>query len=656
MTTFPPIGQFLLDLGLISREQLEVALQHQHKRKERLGELLVTLNYISEVDMLKVLADRYKIHYMTSDKLAQLSIPRSVLDMIPLQYAEPRAVLPILYDKKNSILSILASNPTDLKLIKEVQLLAQCNEVKAYLALRPAILAAIKYFYRSDDQAFTTLGDWGKGKESVIGKHPKPMLRKSQVPAHPPEDNQASILEDVRVMADKEAAGSQIISDSVFIELLNILISLIELRKDNFRGHSASVANFAKQIAEKLKLGKKETFLVVIAAYLHDLGKKEGVHPTLANIRNADDFQQAKKYAHTPVRLVENVNFPRQIPAILGSMFERWDGKGFPEKLKEKEIPIGSRILALLDAYEDLVRTAESEETKVGNILNKISSLQGKAFDPDVVSALFDIVGRPDDSTQESIELRQRQTVMFVDTQGTQFTPLIGRLKDAGYRVLVARDTDTAISTLKNNEVSMILSEVNAQPLTGVQFCQAVKTNPNYSEIYFLFLSNEDEDPRIITEGFDAGAEDFYTHPLRPEVILAKIKRLFLQMEQRVSALGAKNEQAPVNRAAVSGSLEDLALPDLVQLLTNGRKTGMLVVQNGEGEEGRIFVTGGMVINSSYKDLEGEEAFYQLLRWNSGTFSLETSVTLPEQKIMTSPENLMLEGFRLMDEEAAGKI
>ena len=293
---------------MISREQLEVALQHQHKRKERLGELLVTLNYISEVDMLKVLADRYKIHYMTSDKLAQLSIPRSVLDMIPLQYAEPRAVLPILYDKKNSILSILASNPTDLKLIKEVQLLAQCNEVKAYLALRPAILAAIKYFYRSDDQAFAVLGDWGKGKESVIGKQPKRIVRQTTTQTRPPgppvDDNQASILEDARILASKETSA-QIISDSVFIELLNILISLIELRKDNFRGHSASMANFAKQISEKLKLGKRETFLVVIAAYLHDLGKKEGVHPTLANIRNAEDFQQAKKYAHTPVRLVE---------------------------------------------------------------------------------------------------------------------------------------------------------------------------------------------------------------------------------------------------------------------------------------------------------------------------------------------------------------
>jgi DNA-binding response OmpR family regulator len=53
-----------------------------------------------------------------------------------------------------------------------------------------------------------------------------------------------------------------------------------------------------------------------------------------------------------------------------------------------------------------------------------------------------------------------------------------------------------------------------------------MKQNQTYKDIFFLFLSSKEESPRLIHQGFDAGADDFFTRPLRVEVILAKVKRL----------------------------------------------------------------------------------------------------------------------------------
>ncbi len=80
----------------------------------------------------------------------------------------------------------------------------------------------------------------------------------------------------------------------------------------------------------------------------------------------------------------------------------------------------------------------------------------------------------------------------------------------------------------------------------------------------------------------------------------------------------------------------------------------MLVLRREE-EEGKVFVNGGRVINCFYKGKRGEAAFYMLLEWEEGEFALETDCTMPEDIIDLPTENLMLEGYRLMDEARAGR-
>ncbi|MCX8011927.1 MAG: phosphodiesterase, partial [Desulfobacterota bacterium] len=84
------IGEFLIDLGFITAEQLNAALLHQKKFApgKKIGELLVELGFLNEIDLLKCLAGLFRTRYIPSDKLLKMVIPQWVLDIIPVDLAE----------------------------------------------------------------------------------------------------------------------------------------------------------------------------------------------------------------------------------------------------------------------------------------------------------------------------------------------------------------------------------------------------------------------------------------------------------------------------------------------------------------------------------------------------------------------------------------
>ncbi len=638
------IGQQLIELGLITEEQLDVALNLQKKRKERLGELLFSLGFISESDILKVLAERFRIHYITADKLASIKIPKIVLDMVPMDYAERKFVLPLMYDQEGGVLSVLANTPTDPKLIKEVQLLAQCCEVNAYLALKPTIMAGVRKFYRGDPRSFTSLEERSMNQSPMMsfgattGNDRQAVLTTDELQAH------------TGLRLADEVISSSLLSDNVFVETLNILISLLEMKRGSFRGHSASVARLTKKVSEKLELMPKDVYLNVVAAYLHDLGKREGVHYTLINLNTERDLKLAQKFYLSPIRLIETAHFPSLIPQILTHLFERYDGKGFPKGLSGENIPLGSRIIAVVDAYEDLVRHPDWTEKSATEVLRELFNYQGTCFDRRVLKALYEVV----QEAQQGASLmpgEAMKTILLIDPSGNGYAPLIARLKEAGLRVLVAHDTDAAVQAIKRTRIELVLSEVNTQPLSGHQLCSALKSSSQTKGIPFVFITNQEMPSKLVSAAFDVGADDFFQRPIRVEIVLAKVKRLIAIRHETLTEMQA---QTTPPRASVTGSLEDISLTDIVQLFSNSRKTGMLTLAR-QNEEAKVFFENGQVINCYYKGKDGVEAFYLLLEWEHGDFAFETDVTIPEIKINLPTENLMLEGFRLLDERRAGR-
>jgi pSer/pThr/pTyr-binding forkhead associated (FHA) protein len=124
------------------------------------------------------------------------------------------------------------------------------------------------------------------------------------------------------------------------------------------------------------------------------------------------------------------------------------------------------------------------------------------------------------------------------------------------------------------------------------------------------------------------------------------------EARQRLEATGQRRNVSGANKP-MSGSIEEIPLPDLLQLLSTSRKSGVLSVR-GEGGHGRIYLRKGQIyyatIDDSY-DLSPRKAAFRMLTWATGTFELEP----PDEKsvleeIQESTEALLMEGMRQLDE------
>jgi hypothetical protein len=100
---------------------------------------------------------------------------------------------------------------------------------------------------------------------------------------------------------------------------------------------------------------------------------------------------------------------------------------------------------------------------------------------------------------------------------------------------------------------------------------------------------------------------------------------------------------------AFQGSLKELPLPDIIQLVSVSGKTGKFTLAQ-EHEEGFIYLKNGQMVHATVADLVGEEAIYALAIWNSGEFRFAPGEETPEQTIRKSNTNLLMESARRLDE------
>jgi len=420
-------------------------------------------------------------------------------------------------------------------------------------------------------------------------------------------------------------------------ELLNVLVTLNENTRDEFRGHSASVARLSKMMVERMGMGDVDQLHATIAANLHDLGKPVSYHLTLLNVAQYDTHRRAaQKLVYTPQRLVESVGFPIETTSAVSAMYERFDGNGFPGRIAGKTIPLGARVLALCDVYSDLTlnpRNLLRKELSHEEAQKVISQYAGTLFDPDMVELLAQLVVGEDLRRRLSDD---KPLVLIVEPDAEEATILELRLVAQGFEVKVTRSADQALKVAEGGNVRYVLSEVELAPFDGFELLQRLRRAEKTAAVPFLFVARS-SDAAAVDRAFSLGAQDYVVKPTTGDVLAGKLRRL----------------QAPTQKSDIStgvaGSLKDLALPDLIQILFHGRKGGKLMVKSG-GRTGELHFQEGRLAHATIDELAGEEAVFEMLTFADGTFALDPSFQPTTTTIQTSPEMVILEGLRRLDE------
>ena len=190
----------------------------------------------------------------------------------------------------------------------------------------------------------------------------------------------------------------------------DLLMRVLSERSPELAAHLSDVARLAESVAQKLNLDSEEVEMIRMAAELHDVGKV-GIPDRILNKPGPlDDFEWDFMRRHTIIgeRILLAVPALTKVAHVVRSSHERWDGKGYPDQLRGEDIPLGSRIAAVCDAFDAMTqdrpyRSAMSRDAA----LEELRRCAGSQFDPIVVTAFCQTVIERDADNFDEVEEAQ---------------------------------------------------------------------------------------------------------------------------------------------------------------------------------------------------------------------------------------------------------
>lgn len=644
-----PGGLFVLDRlhqeGRVSAAHYDNFYQRAKRTGERIEEIILESGLLSEAELLKSIASLHKTRFVSTERLSKADIDRSTLDLIPRRVAEQLQCVPIVFDRPTQTLSVVAYDLGD-HLAGLISTASGVREIRIFAA-RPAVVkAALRRFYGGDRHAFSQLQTRSATPALTLG----PLQKVADPPPNTDFDDRTPAL---GLFPGRAAPGTPKQNEITFdfsnvenapsfesyLETLNVFVSLLDAGRGELHGHSSQVARISASMADRLALSPLDKGALLIAAYLHDVGKTSTYHLTALNVsREGGHRLQAQRSYMSPARMFEAAGLPRASADILNHLYERYDGQGFPDRLARTDIPLGARILGIVETYTDLTANSKNPYRRIltrREALDVLRQLSSQLFDPALVDVLRQVVM----GTDKSAHGVARTRVLIVDPEREDTILLELRLAEAGHQVKVARDRTEALRLVAEQRFDLILLEVELGTDDGFGVRTALLADPQAKDIPVVFLTRK-ADRASVGRGFELGASDYIIKPASPELVVAKTAHLI--------EAGIKQKSG-----GLAGSLSDVALPDVIQVLSNGRKTGLLRVTSG-GLAGEIHFYEGQISNGKLGAHAREEAIYAMLALKEGEFSFDSTFEPTDRPISGSTEALLLEGMRRMDEAEIG--
>lgn len=181
-----------------------------------------------------------------------------------------------------------------------------------------------------------------------------------------------------------------------YMRSIKTLIQIIDARDHYTHRHSENVCKYASAIAKTMGLNVKEVEAIKEACALHDLGKI-AVHDYILNKPGKltkKEWEQIKLHSTRGAQILAPLSFLDGVIDIVRQHHERYDGKGYPDGRKAEQIYLGSRIIAVADAFDAMTskRPYRQRPLTKQEAIKELKSNSGTQFDPKVVKIFLKIL------------------------------------------------------------------------------------------------------------------------------------------------------------------------------------------------------------------------------------------------------------------------
>ncbi|MBS1723851.1 MAG: diguanylate cyclase [Armatimonadetes bacterium] len=284
---------------------------------------------------------------------------------------------------------------------------AYCDDLKGAMEL---IERADLALYTAKRQGRNAVVRYQSGM--TAGQNPEPIEITARA-VRPKATGAANRAVDLAVALDTNGAWGSGVRGT-----MDALLGAIELDACEDIGHMERVAWISLRIAlemHKQKTGDLTVRLarqLILGGLLHDVGNLGISDSVLSKDGELDGFEMVivRRHAVLGAKLVEKFTELHEALPVVRHHHERWDGKGYPDKLAGNEIPVSARICAVADAFDAMVNGRPHKPAKtIAEALEEIQSLAGMQFDPDVVSSMGGI------ETEEWVRITQGSVVSLFE-------------------------------------------------------------------------------------------------------------------------------------------------------------------------------------------------------------------------------------------------
>jgi diguanylate cyclase (GGDEF)-like protein/putative nucleotidyltransferase with HDIG domain len=181
------------------------------------------------------------------------------------------------------------------------------------------------------------------------------------------------------------------------LSTLEALALAIDAKDQTATSHIRRVQQYAAAVAEAMGMSPSDVQGVRTAALLHDIGKLAVPEHILSKPGplTHEEFKKVQIHPQIGAEIIAAVPFPYPVAPLILSHHERWDGKGYPRGLKGEQIPLGARILSVVDQFDALTTTRPYHKA-VSDVVGvaRIREQAGRALDPQVVETFVAMLPR----------------------------------------------------------------------------------------------------------------------------------------------------------------------------------------------------------------------------------------------------------------------
>jgi len=257
-----------------------------------------------------------------------------------------------------------------------------------------------------DRDKLTELADQALYLAKHRGRNQVCTVSEDLMPSLTERGEEALEIQKATIKAKAEEYGSidlKLIAEHGLLGILGAVIKMIEAKDAYSTDRSPRAADYAGKLAAALHLSREHTTIISLSAILNNIGKI-GVPEEILQKKEPLNAEEIKVMQGTPsigAKLLEPAKHLHRVAAVVEAYQEHWDGTGYPKGLKGEQIPLESRIIALIDAYVAMTsdrpwRPAMSKK-EAAAILQQGA---GKEWDPRLIKLFLSVLGK-EPSTEE---------------------------------------------------------------------------------------------------------------------------------------------------------------------------------------------------------------------------------------------------------------